>query len=697
MTRRLRSALRRLARLYEQPQDFLAPYFRAAGFGGPPAVVSARLRDAGWPVYASREEAEAVAAVIRASDLFDARAYARRLGRLKRVDPAVHYVVVGERMGIPPSDRFDPTYYRHRYPDVAETRLNCLAHYLACGREEGRRGRSLASSLRWDPSRVDAARDTVLVVVPDASRTNAAVVAHAIARSLRRRHNVVAFLLAGGEMVANFEASCNAVIGPLADWDAIEAQYLVGWLCASYGLQLAIVNGLESRLALPALAYHLVPAVTIVHEFPSPACPEGAAGRAFDWSTRVVFSADDVADAARRAHPALAARPIHVLPPGPSDLDGDVSELEAVGCAAVHVVRQRTRDFDTIRADRLFDADFYIPPDYAWISEDWSAIGRDEAIAGFLTRWTAIGLTRRVALNRLFRRPCPGFHPEIYAHDNAGRYDAATVNPFADFIRRGKPGGPWCSELIRPAPTHETSRRLRTLLHVHFHYPELAGDFMRKLAATGRPCDLLLTTDTDAKAATVRGATVGYVRGRVEIRVVPNVGRDLAPLLTGLATDVMREYELIGHLHAKRSLHSPRLGDPWREFLWENLLGGRHPMLDVIVDRFAVDTTLGLVFAADPHLADWASNLPLAAALAERMGIDGPLPPFFDFPIGTMFWARPEALRPLVDLELGWADYPEEPVAVDGTILHALERLLPFAASRAGYRFATTCLPGVTW
>jgi lipopolysaccharide biosynthesis protein len=61
-----------------------------------------------------------------------------------------------------------------------------------------------------------------------------------------------------------------------------------------------------------------------------------------------------------------------------------------------------------------------------------------------------------------------------------------------------------------------------------------------------------------------------------------------------------------------------------------------------------------------------------------------------------MFWARTKALAPLFDLNLGWNDYPEEPVPYDGTILHAFERLLPFIARHAGYRFATTHIPGVT-
>jgi lipopolysaccharide biosynthesis protein len=78
------------------------------------------------------------------------------------------------------------------------------------------------------------------------------------------------------------------------------------------------------------------------------------------------------------------------------------------------------------------------------------------------------------------------------------------------------------------------------------------------------------------------------------------------------------------------------------------------------------------------------------------MGMMSPLPPYIDFPAGTMFWARTAALKPLFDLGLGGEDYPREPAAQDGTILNAIERLLPSVVRHAGYRFATTHVSGVT-
>jgi hypothetical protein len=443
---------------------------------------------------------------------------------------------------------------------------------------------------------------------------------------------------------------------------------------------------------------------------------------------------------------------------GNFDRDRYLRRLDELGIDAVRIMRQRSQDFAILCDDPLFDQHVYLPL-------EWPAATREEAISGFLARWTAVGTSRQPASNGLFRRPCAGFHPQIYAHENSERYDARLVNPLAHFIRSGKPHGPWWHDVITPtssttdsqassaakaddpvttsvrseartlaitrcaapqtslrslrkldcvaghdkseisavaiAPLGDASAQaaqLRTVLHGHFFYPELASELMAKLKCNCSGCDLIFTTDSEAKAKLLRKTAKGYSGGGVQIRVVPNRGRDIGAFLAELASYVSDRYDVIGHVHGKRSLAvDAALGENWREFLWQNLIGDKHPMMDVILDRFATDATLGIAFPQDPHLSDWDANLGIAESLAARMGIEEPLPPFFDFPVGTMFWARTEALKPLLALSLDWNDYPEEPLPIDGTVLHAIERLLPFAARHVGYRYATTHVPGVTW
>src|SRR5262249_13012858 len=63
------------------------------------------------------------------------------------------------------------------------------------------------------------------------------------------------------------------------------------------------------------------------------------------------------------------------------------------------------------------------------------------------------------------------------------------------------------------------------------------------------------------------------------------------------------------------------------------------------------------------------------------------------FPSGSMFWARSAALRPLLDLNLSYGDFPEEAGQIDGTPAHAIERLYYYACERAGFTWLKVAHP----
>jgi lipopolysaccharide biosynthesis protein len=184
--------------------------------------------------------------------------------------------------------------------------------------------------------------------------------------------------------------------------------------------------------------------------------------------------------------------------------------------------------------------------------------------------------------------------------------------------------------------------------------------------------------------------------GRVEIRVVPNVGRDIGPLLTVFGETILTDYDVFGHLHTKRSLAlgDLQIGENWRRFCREHLLGAQHPMMDLILRSFADDPKLGLVFPSDPHLWPVGDRTTLEH-LAGRLDLDAAIPQHLFYPLGTMFWARSVALAALFELGLAWEDYPPEPLPYDGTILHAIERVLPLLTRHRGFKVAATHVPGI--
>lgn len=371
------------------------------------------------------------------------------------------------------------------------------------------------------------------------------------------------------------------------------------------------------------------------------------------------------------------------------DMERYAESLDALGRAAAASRSQASDDVRVILDEGDFDAEMYAGADH----------GRDTAdvVREYVATSRVAAPRRRQRAGLLVRRPAAGFNPLVYAEQRAGYDDDRDGDPYADFLRRGRPDGPWLRRVIRPGdavPTTGTPPRV--LVHGHFHYPELVGDLVARLRLNRHPVDLHLTTTDAAKAAELEDFLASSGLDRWTVEEVPNRGRDLGPLVTSLGQR-LDDYDLVLHLHGKRSPHvEGSVADRWRDFLWENLVGGRERMLDTIVDAFAADPGLGLVSPEDPHLNDWDLNRQHGEQLAARFGVSGALPNHFDFPLGAMFWVRPRALAPILDAKLAWEDYPAEPVPIDGTMLHALERVIPFVVEAAGFGYAKTVVPGVT-
>jgi len=335
-------------------------------------------------------------------------------------------------------------------------------------------------------------------------------------------------------------------------------------------------------------------------------------------------------------------------------------------------------DIDTISKSGLIRLDYFCPPGL-------QGMDQEEAIWMYLRLW-AKGEGRR----KLF----PGFHPGIYLEQHG--VGTAGADPLADYLRAGKPWGPWNFKLI--TSTEEVISlppKLRIGLHIHAYYPELFPEILERLKRNLVRPDLLISVTSESARLTIAAYLENYSGGTVDIRVVPNRGRDIGPFLTEFGETIRQKYDLIGHLHTKKTvdLQDDSLGRIWFQFLLENLLGGQVPMADVILGRMADDQDVMMVFPDDPCVVGWEKNFYLGGKLLSDMGIQYSYQELC-FPIGTMFWARTAGLKALFDLNLHWEDYPEEPLPYDGSLLHALERLFGILATSSGGSILLTNVSG---
>ena len=228
----------------------------------------------------------------------------------------------------------------------------------------------------------------------------------------------------------------------------------------------------------------------------------------------------------------------------------------------------------------------------------------------------------------------------------------------------------------------------RLAVHLHVHYLDTLAPLLEALHRCREGLadyDLWVSTDSSAKASAIRSS----IEGEVQVRVCSNRGRNLGPLLSSLWPE-LKAYDLLLHLHGKRSVESD-LGVSWRQELLTTLLPDS-ATVQQLRQSFQRDDSLGLVMPQPPELIrpylNWGMNFEMAALLAERLKRPLQRSAVLLFPAGTMFWCRPAALAPLTGL---CQELPPEPLAVDGTSLHALERLVVHSCEQAQLRWRLLC------
>ena len=251
----------------------------------------------------------------------------------------------------------------------------------------------------------------------------------------------------------------------------------------------------------------------------------------------------------------------------------------------------------------------------------------------------------------------------------------------------------WPSGVDSPVEVADRPAVVPVVVVAHIYYEDTWSDIAGALRALTIPFDLIVTT-VAGREGLIERIRSSYPAAQIEI--MQNRGRDIGPFLTLLERGRFDCYRYICKVHGKKSIDGGRkmyTGEMWRRRLLFDLLGAPGAA-DAAIDMFERDLSVGMIGpkvfrlpkAGYSEDLSWSANRPMTLKIAERMGM--PADKFqLDFFGGTMFWVRPEALKPLRDLHLA-AEMPDEGGLIDGDLPHALERVLPTAVLVAGYKLA---------
>ena len=252
---------------------------------------------------------------------------------------------------------------------------------------------------------------------------------------------------------------------------------------------------------------------------------------------------------------------------------------------------------------------------------------------------------------------------EIERLRNRRRIDAATVENRLS-LEDVAPGAGVCS--LRGGAN--------VAVHVHSFFPEIFPRIVKALGSIPVPFDLFVSVPEGAE---LPRCADGVAR-RVVLERCPNRGRDIAPMLCTFGKRLAR-YDVVAHFHTKKSPHITESGD-WLGHSLSNLLGDADRVkwiLGLLEDGYGIVAPPEF-FPTPEDPTGWMRNRQRAQRLADLGGLDVDLARDFTpmpFPKGSMFWARGDFLKRFFALPVSFDDFPPEPIGIDGSPAHALERL----------------------
>lgn len=224
-------------------------------------------------------------------------------------------------------------------------------------------------------------------------------------------------------------------------------------------------------------------------------------------------------------------------------------------------------------------------------------------------------------------------------------------------------------------------------IHAHIYYVDLLDEIIDVLNAMPYDYDLYISTDSSSKVKTIIKELEGKIfASKVIVEKYENRGRDVLPFLLQMKKN-FNKYDYVCHIHTKKST-TASYGDSWRKYLYNNLFGCKENIESIfnIFEKENIGLIYPMYYKDIADMVEIGGNKNRLKSLLSDMEVE--MPDNFDdinFPAGTMFWAKTDALLPLFNLDLSSKEFDEEKGQIDGTIAHAIERSLCIVCKSKGY------------
>ena len=255
--------------------------------------------------------------------------------------------------------------------------------------------------------------------------------------------------------------------------------------------------------------------------------------------------------------------------------------------------------------------------------------------------------------------------------------------------------------LPRDERIYHVDRSKKVALAMHIYFEDEINTCIEYAKSMPDYADIIITTGSEKNIELIKKKAKELDSRKVDVVLAENRGRDVSALLVA-AAPYIKNYDLVCFAHDKKTkqMKPYTVGKSFSYKCFENILA-RKEYVENIIGTFEKEPRLGMIMPPPPNHAgfygvlgtEWGGNYDLTVNLAKKLGlhvnIDIAKEPIS--PLGTMFWFRPVAMRPLLDVKWSYKDFPKEPNDYDGTLLHAFERIYGFVVQNEGY-YSAWCM-----
>lgn len=237
----------------------------------------------------------------------------------------------------------------------------------------------------------------------------------------------------------------------------------------------------------------------------------------------------------------------------------------------------------------------------------------------------------------------------------------------------------------------------------HVNYPGLIDycfDYIKNIPSY---IDIYITTKGTKNIEVISEKISLMNRSNISIVVPEDRGREISGLLVA-CKEKLKNYEYICFVHDKRKNSGEKyltVGQAFCDILWENMLNS-DIYIENVIELLEHNENLGLLSPPIPYVSEffsvgsfgWGGNYQKTCALAEKLNLNVKLDAnVHPYVLGMTFWCKRKALEPLFEYDWKYTDFVKEPMPVDNTISHGIERILQYVAESQGYKSGWVMTP----